>query len=177
MPGGKLSLPVGAQPAVLWGLPGSLAGVLRDCCHQWPMQGDESACRGGRPFLRLAALSFHSRLMDSPASAFLGALQVRSAGCIWLLALVSYTGKHPQLLPKLPEIQEAFSHLLGDATELTQEMASRGMSIVYSRGDDAMRSELLASLTGTLQGGGPCCAMPCYGMLHVLLCSFLASPI
>lgn len=49
-------------------------------------------------------------------------------------------------------MQEAFSHLLGDATELTQEMASRGMSIVYSRGDDAMRSELLASLTGTLQG-------------------------
>lgn len=94
------------------------------------------------------ALSWHiSSTSNSHA-----ALQVRSAGCIWLLALVSYTGRHPQLLPKLPEVQEAFSHLLGDATELTQEMASRGMSIVYSRGDDAMRSELLASLTGTLQG-------------------------
>ncbi|KAK9850611.1 hypothetical protein WJX84_005115 [Apatococcus fuscideae] len=79
--------------------------------------------------------------------------EVRCAGCIWLLALVSYTGRHPQLLPKLPDVQEAFSHLLGDPTELTQEMASRGMSIVYSRGDDAMRNELLASLTGTLQGG------------------------
>ena len=79
-------------------------------------------------------------------------MQVRCAGCIWLLALVSYTGRHPQLLPKLPDVQEAFSHLLGDPTELTQEMASRGMSIVYSRGDDAMRNELLASLTGTLQG-------------------------
>ena len=65
---------------------------------------------------------------------------------------MSYTGSHPQLQPRLPEVQEAFSHLLGDASELTQEMASRGMSIVYSRGDEAMRSELLASLTGTLQG-------------------------
>ena len=102
--------------------------------------------------------------MDLQISAILGGLQVRSAGCIWLLALVSYTGKHPQLLPKLPEIQEAFSHLLGDATELTQEMASRGMSIVYSRGDDAMRSQLLASLTGTLQGGA--CAVLCHALVN-----------
>ena len=80
------------------------------------------------------------------------AVQVRCAGCVWLLSLISYTGRHPALLPVLPDVQDAFSHLLGDANELTQELASRGMSVVYSLGDADMRQHLLASLTGTLQG-------------------------
>lgn len=33
-----------------------------------------------------------------------------------------------------------------------QEMASRGLSIVYQLGDEAARAELLKSLMGTLQG-------------------------
>ena len=49
-----------------------------------------------------------------------GAVQVRRAGCIWLLSLISYTGRHQRLLPLLPTIQDAFSHLLGDRDELTQ---------------------------------------------------------
>ena len=47
-------------------------------------------------------------------------MQVRRAGCIWLLSLISYTGRHLRLLPLLPTIQDAFSHLLGDRDELTQ---------------------------------------------------------
>ena len=31
--------------------------------------------------------------------------QVRCGGCISLLSLVSYTGRHPSLAPRLPEIQ------------------------------------------------------------------------
>ena len=34
----------------------------------------------------------------------------------------------------------------------TQEMASRGMSVVYSIGDDAARKQLLDGLVGVLQG-------------------------
>ncbi|KAL3147888.1 hypothetical protein ABBQ32_002606 [Trebouxia sp. C0010 RCD-2024] len=86
-------------------------------------------------------LVFHSRA------------EVRCAGCVWLLSLVSYTGKHPKLMPLLPEIQEAFSHLLGDQNELTQEMASRGMSVVYSLGDESAQKQLLDGLMGVLQGG------------------------
>lgn len=71
---------------------------------------------------------------------------------MWLLSLVSYTGKHPKLMPLLPDIQEAFSHLLGDQNELTQEMASRGMSVVYSLGDETARKQLLDGLMGVLQG-------------------------
>lgn len=71
---------------------------------------------------------------------------------MWLLSLISYTGKHPKLVPLLPEIQEAFSHLLGDQNELTQEMASRGMSVVYSLGDESARKQLLDGLMGVLSG-------------------------
>jgi len=78
--------------------------------------------------------------------------QVRCAGCVWLLSLVSYTGKNPKLMPLLPDIQEAFSHLLGDQNELTQEMASRGMSVVYSLGDESAQKQLLDGLMGVLQG-------------------------
>lgn len=87
--------------------------------------------------------------------------QVRCAGCVWLLSLVSYTGKHPKLMPLLPDIQEAFSHLLGDQNELTQEMASRGMSVVYSLGDESAQKQLLDGLMGVLQGTVPLLCLVC----------------
>lgn len=88
--------------------------------------------------------------------------QVRCAGCVWLLSLVSYTGKHPKLMPLLPDIQEAFSHLLGDQNELTQEMASRGMSVVYSLGDESAQKQLLDGLMGVLQGTIPLLWLACW---------------
>jgi len=47
-------------------------------------------------------------------------LQVRCAGAVWLVSLLTYCGRHPALLPRLADIQEALSGLLGDANELTQ---------------------------------------------------------
>ena len=78
----------------------------------------------------------------------------RGAACTWLLALVLHTRRHPRLLSMLPEIQEAFGSLLGDQNELTQESASRGVSLVYELGTEEQRKELLASLMGTLSGEG-----------------------
>ena len=37
-----------------------------------------------------------------------------------LVALCTFTGKPPRLLRRLPEIQDAFSNLLGDSSELAQ---------------------------------------------------------
>ncbi|KAK9834910.1 hypothetical protein WJX81_007994 [Elliptochloris bilobata] len=79
--------------------------------------------------------------------------EVRAAGCVWLVALASYTGRQRALLGRLGEVQEAFSALLGDASETAQEMASRGLSMVYRLGDKSAQEQLLASLMGTLQGG------------------------
>lgn len=95
--------------------------------------------------------------------------QVRCAGCVWLLSLVSYTGHHPKLMPLLPDIQEAFSHLLGDQNELTQEMASRGMSVVYSRGDASAQKQLLDGLMGVLQGTPSLSALQQQHALHVMM--------
>ena len=79
----------------------------------------------------------------------------RCAACTWLLALVTHARRHEKLVSMLPEIQEAFGSLLGDQNELTQEMASRGVSVVYELGTEAQRKELLGSLMGTLSGEKP----------------------
>lgn len=51
-------------------------------------------------------------------------------------------------------MQEAFSHLLGEQNELTQELASQGMSIVYELGDAAMKENLVHALVNSLTGSG-----------------------
>ncbi|KAJ7960514.1 Proteasome-associated ECM29-like protein [Quillaja saponaria] len=78
----------------------------------------------------------------------------RCAGTVWLLSLTMYCGHHPTIQQMLPEIQEAFSHLIGEQNELTQELASQGMSIVYELGDASMKQNLVNALVNTLTGSG-----------------------
>ncbi|CAL5190433.1 unnamed protein product [Lathyrus oleraceus] len=78
----------------------------------------------------------------------------RCAGTVWLVSLTKYCGSHPTIQKMLPEIQEAFSHLLGEQNELTQELASQGMSIVYDLGDESMKQNLVNALVNTLTGSG-----------------------
>lgn len=79
--------------------------------------------------------------------------EVRCAAAVWLISLLTYTGRHPVLVALLAQIQDAFCQLLGDSNDLTQEMASRGVSLVYRLGDKATRATLVQSLVGVLQGG------------------------
>ncbi|KAL6906048.1 hypothetical protein ACP4OV_003649 [Aristida adscensionis] len=76
----------------------------------------------------------------------------RCAGTVWLVSLTMYCGQHPKILELLPQIQEALSHLLGDPNELTQDLASQGMSIVYELGDASMKEQLVHALVNTLTG-------------------------
>ncbi|KAH9605188.1 hypothetical protein KSS87_006613 [Heliosperma pusillum] len=78
----------------------------------------------------------------------------RCAGTVWLLSLTMYCGHHRTIQQLLPEIQEAFSHLLSEQNELTQELASQGMSLVYELGDEQMKKNLVNALVGTLTGSG-----------------------
>lgn len=78
----------------------------------------------------------------------------RCAGTVWLLSLTLYCGHHCTIQQMLPDIQEAFSHLLGEQNELMQDLASQGMSLVYELGDDAMKKNLVHALVGTLTGSG-----------------------
>lgn len=79
--------------------------------------------------------------------------EVRSTGCVWLVCLLSYTSKSSLILSSLEQIQSIFLGLIGDGNELTQEMASRGLSIVYALGDKEAKHKLVAGITGVLQGG------------------------
>ncbi|KAL1208896.1 hypothetical protein V5N11_010573 [Cardamine amara subsp. amara] len=76
----------------------------------------------------------------------------RCAGTVWMLSLTMYCGQQPSIQLLLPKIQEAFSHLLGDQNELTQELASQGMSIIYELGDASMKKNLVDALVNTLTG-------------------------
>ncbi|KAL2316898.1 hypothetical protein Fmac_030774 [Flemingia macrophylla] len=78
----------------------------------------------------------------------------RCSGTVWLVSLLKYCGNHPTIQQMLPEIQEAFSHLLGEQNELTQELASQGMSIVYDIGDESMKKFLVSALVNTLTTTG-----------------------
>ncbi|XP_019163794.1 PREDICTED: proteasome-associated protein ECM29 homolog isoform X2 [Ipomoea nil] len=78
----------------------------------------------------------------------------RCAGTVWLLSLTIYCGHHPTIQKLLPNIQEAFSHLLAEQNELIQELASQGLSIVYEIGDASMKKNLVDALVGTLTGSG-----------------------
>ncbi|PRQ32931.1 putative proteasome component Ecm29 [Rosa chinensis] len=78
----------------------------------------------------------------------------RCAGTVWLLSITMYCGHQRAIQKMLPEIQEAFSHLLGEQNELTQELASQGMSVVYEIGDASMKGNLVNALVNTLTGSG-----------------------
>ncbi|XP_052205851.1 uncharacterized protein LOC127810408 isoform X2 [Diospyros lotus] len=78
----------------------------------------------------------------------------RCAGTVWLLSLTMYCGHDPSIQQLLPEIQEAFTHLLGEQNDLTQELASQGLSIVYELGNASMKKNLVNALVGTLTGSG-----------------------
>ncbi|MED6171999.1 hypothetical protein PIB30_046081, partial [Stylosanthes scabra] len=95
---------------------------------------------------------YHASIRDAITKKLFDALlyssrkEERCAGTVWLVSLIKYCGHHPTIQRMLPEIQEAFSHLIGEQNELTQELASQGMSIVYDLGDESMKKSLVNAL-------------------------------
>eukprot|EP00741_Cyanophora_paradoxa_P018696 tig00021073_g18045.t1 len=76
----------------------------------------------------------------------------RAAGAIWLLAIVKHGGGHGAVQRRLPDVQAAFSRLLSDTNEVTQEIASRGIALVYEAGDEATKQKLVQRLMETMTG-------------------------
>ncbi|KAF8941099.1 hypothetical protein BGZ58_002205 [Dissophora ornata] len=77
----------------------------------------------------------------------------KKAACIWLLSLVKFCSTHPSVKTQLPRIHSVFSNLLSDRDELTQEVASKGIGLVYDLGDQSIRSQLVGSLVGMFGEG------------------------
>jgi len=74
---------------------------------------------------------------------------LKKASAIWLLCLVQYCGHLPPVLDRLRSCQTAFKGFLADRDSLVQETASRGLSIVYEKGDKHLRDDLVRDLVGS----------------------------
>ncbi|MGH0165876.1 UNVERIFIED_CONTAM: hypothetical protein FKN15_049983 [Acipenser sinensis] len=78
---------------------------------------------------------------------------VRQASCIWLLSLVKKLSQHKEIKSHLKEIQIAFISILSDPDELSQDVASKGLGMVYELGNEQDQQELVSTLVETLMTG------------------------
>uniref|UniRef100_A0A671RM86 Proteasome-associated protein ECM29 homolog n=1 Tax=Sinocyclocheilus anshuiensis TaxID=1608454 RepID=A0A671RM86_9TELE len=78
---------------------------------------------------------------------------VRQAACIWLLSLVKKLSHHKEIQSHLKEIQTAFISILSDPDELSQDVASKGLGMVYELGGEQDQQELVSTLVETLMTG------------------------
>ncbi|KAM3429868.1 hypothetical protein MY4824_008011 [Beauveria thailandica] len=106
---------------------------------------------------------FRSKALDSIISAVLSKLfadckgtkpSLLKASGIWLFCIVQYCSHIEQVQSRLREAQSAFMRLLNARDELVQETASRGLSLVYERGDADLKSALVKDLVSAFTGSG-----------------------
>ncbi|KAM5347818.1 hypothetical protein ACJ41O_007642 [Fusarium nematophilum] len=76
------------------------------------------------------------------------------ASGIWLFCIVQYCSHLTEVQSRLRETQAAFMRLLSARDELVQETASRGLSLVYERGDAGLKSALVKDLVSAFTGTG-----------------------
>ena len=74
---------------------------------------------------------------------------LKKAAVIWLLCFVQYCGERPEVNCRLRKLQVAFKRCLSDRDELVQEAASRGLGLVYEKGDRDIQDELIRDLVGS----------------------------
>ncbi len=79
---------------------------------------------------------------------------LRQASVIWLLCLVQYCGHSDDVQSRLRECQSAFTGFLADRDSLNQESASRGLTLVYEKGDRSVKDDLIRDLIGSFTGSG-----------------------
>ncbi|PVH97771.1 ARM repeat-containing protein [Periconia macrospinosa] len=74
---------------------------------------------------------------------------LKKASVIWLLCLLQYCGQNPEIQQFLPQCQTAFKLCLSDRDEVVQEAASRGLGLVYEKGDRQLKDDLVRDLVGS----------------------------
>ncbi|XP_036334369.1 proteasome-associated protein ECM29 homolog [Rhagoletis pomonella] len=77
----------------------------------------------------------------------------RQATSVWLLALIKNCSHRPAVLKNKEILQFAFTELLSDDSEFVQDVASRGLGLVYSLSDPNSQNDLANSLLDQLIGG------------------------
>ena len=77
---------------------------------------------------------------------------LRQASVMWLLCLVQYCGHLRDVQNRLRACQVAFKGFLADRESLTQESASRGLTIIYEKGSREQKDDLIRDLVGSFTG-------------------------
>lgn len=77
---------------------------------------------------------------------------LRQASVIWLLCLVQYCGHLDDGQTRLRRCQAAFKSFLSDRESLNQESASRGLTLVYEKGNRSLKDDLIRDLVGSFTG-------------------------
>ncbi|RDD46246.1 Proteasome-associated protein ECM29-like protein [Trichoplax sp. H2] len=78
---------------------------------------------------------------------------IRQATCIWLFSILKYSGNMPELQNWLQKIQIIFINFLTENDEITQEMASSGLGLLYDVGGSTTKDTLVNMLVDTLTSG------------------------
>ncbi|EMC91411.1 hypothetical protein BAUCODRAFT_80415 [Baudoinia panamericana UAMH 10762] len=74
---------------------------------------------------------------------------LKKAAVMWLLCLVQFCGQLPDVQSRLAQCQTAFKRCLGDRDELIQETASRGLGLIYEKGDRKLKDDLVRDLVSS----------------------------
>jgi len=74
---------------------------------------------------------------------------LKKGAVIWLLCFVQFCGERSEVNDRLRKLQVAFKRCLTDRDELVQEAASRGLGLVYEKGDQDIQDELVRDLVGS----------------------------
>ncbi|CAK7274825.1 proteasome component M29 [Sporothrix epigloea] len=73
---------------------------------------------------------------------------------IWLFMIIQHCAHLLEVQSRLRACQRAFMRLLSARSELVQETASRGLALVYEKGDVTLKSELVRDLVAFFTGNG-----------------------
>lgn len=77
----------------------------------------------------------------------------RQAVSLWLLAVIKACSKRDPIIAKRRTLQMAFTNLLSEDNELVQDVASRGLGIIYSMSSESDQAELSNLLLEQLTDG------------------------
>lgn len=68
---------------------------------------------------------------------------------LWLLCFVQFCGERPEIQGHLRKLQAIFKRCLSDRDELIQESASRGLGLIYEKGNRELKDDLVRDLIGS----------------------------
>ncbi|XP_015114658.1 proteasome adapter and scaffold protein ECM29 [Diachasma alloeum] len=77
----------------------------------------------------------------------------RQAVCIWLLAILRRNAKRKHILDRLSAIQNAFMDFLSENNDVVQDVASKGICLVYDTSEVSQRDALVSNLLSQLSEG------------------------